>query len=91
MDKLTQPTTVKLSPDMAHTARLVAESAGMELSEYIRHLLASDIERARVQYATLHQVFGRPDAESTFTSGDEVGHKTKTRNSRNCGGSFDHN
>jgi len=72
MDKLTQAVTVKLSPETTRAAKMVGESMGFELSEYIRHLITADLDRARGQYATLHQVFGQTVAASTFTKGDGV-------------------
>jgi len=72
MDKLTQAVTVKLSPETATGIRLVGESAGMELSEYIRHLIAADLERCHRKYEVLHQVFGQAGPLSTFTKGDAV-------------------
>lgn len=72
MDKLTKIVSVKLTPEMAQTAHLIAESMGFELSEYIRHLMTSDIKRARGQYATLHQVFGSSTNQSTITGYDLV-------------------
>ena len=72
MDKLTQAVTVKLSPETTRAAKMVGESMGFELSEYIRHLITADLDRARGQYAALHQVFGQTVAASTFTEGDGV-------------------
>lgn len=83
MEKLTQPVTVKLCPESVHAAKLIGESLGMELSEYIRHLITADLDRARGQYAMLHQVFGNPEFVSKDTETDTVGHKTKTPISAN--------
>ena len=72
MDKLTQVVSVKLTPEATRAAKMVGESMGYELSEYIRHLITADLDRAKGQYAALHQVFGQPASASMFTKGDTV-------------------
>ena len=67
MEKLTQAVTVKLSQDTAQQANYVAESCGMELSEYIRHLVTSDLARERARYSRSHQVFAKAGGASMYT------------------------
>lgn len=59
MDKLTSPVTVKFSPEDADDLRALAESRGMEVSEYIRHLVLVDRESARKEWASLNRIFGQ--------------------------------
>lgn len=47
MDKLTSAVTVKFAPDDADDLHALASSRGMEVSEYIRHLVLADRARAR--------------------------------------------
>lgn len=72
MDKLTAPITVKLTPEMAADAKHIGESLNLELSEYIRHLISLDLERAQKQFESLSQVFGKSGPGATYTAGDKV-------------------
>jgi hypothetical protein len=58
MDKLTAAVTVKFAPEDADDLRALAESRGMEVSEYIRHLVLADREDARRQFDALVRIFG---------------------------------
>lgn len=59
MDKLTSAVTVKFAPDDADDLHAPASSRGMEVSEYIRHLVLADREEARRQFDALSRIFGR--------------------------------
>jgi hypothetical protein len=59
MDKLTSAVTVKFAPDDADDLHALASSRGMEVSEYIRHLVLADREEARRQFDALSRIFGR--------------------------------
>ena len=59
MDKLTSAVTVKFAPDDADDLHALADSRGMEVSEYIRHLVLADREEARRQFDALSRIFGR--------------------------------
>lgn len=50
MEKLTSAVTVKFAPEDADDLRALADSRGMEVSEYIRHLVLADREDARRQF-----------------------------------------
>lgn len=59
MDKLTSAVTVKFAPEDASDLHALADSRGMEVSEYIRHLVLADREEARRQFDALSRIFGR--------------------------------
>lgn len=59
VEKLTSAVTVKFAPEDADDLRALADSRGMEVSEYIRHLVLADREDARRQFDALNRIFGR--------------------------------
>lgn len=59
MEKLNHPVTVKLTDEMARQIEAFARTEGMEsASEFVRHLIASEVDRRKKQYLALHEVFG---------------------------------
>ena len=50
VEKLTSAVTVKFAPEDADDLRALADSRGMEVSEYIRHLVLADRVEARRQF-----------------------------------------
>lgn len=50
---------MKFAPDDAGDLHALASSRGMEVSEYIRHLVLADREEARRQFDALSRIFGR--------------------------------
>lgn len=61
MDKLTQPVSVKFAPEDVAVLKSLADSRGMEASEYIRHLVLQDKEALRKQWQTLNLIFGQTE------------------------------
>lgn len=59
VEKLTSAVTVKFAPEDADDLRALADSRGMEVSEYIRHLVLADRVEARRQFDALNRIFGR--------------------------------
>lgn len=49
----------KLTSADADDLHALADSRGMEVSEYIRHLVLADREEARRQFDALSRIFGR--------------------------------
>ena len=72
IEKLTQAVTVNMSLNTAQQANGVAKSRGMELSEYIRRLVTSDLDRERERYSRLHQVFAKAGGASMYTGDNTV-------------------
>ena len=74
MEKLTNGTmvSVRFTAEGATELHALADSEGMEHSEYIRHLVALDKEVKRRKWAALNQVFTRADDSSTITTKDPV-------------------
>lgn len=58
MDKLTSAVTVKFAPDDADDLHALASSRGMEVSEYIRHLIAVDQAKAASDLSLLADALG---------------------------------
>ena len=61
MDKLVAPVTVKFSSEDAEDLKALAESRGMEVSEYIRHLVLADRQAAHKEWESLNRIFGQKD------------------------------
>lgn len=59
VEKLTAAVTVKFAPEDASDLHALADSRGMEVSEYIRHLVLADREEARRQFDALSRIFGQ--------------------------------
>lgn len=57
MEKLTHAITVKVSDATARDIELLARAKGMEVSEYMRHLIDSDKSAQRAVFDALSQVF----------------------------------
>lgn len=57
VDKLTHAITVKVTEQTYARTALLAKARGMEVSEYIRHLMASDMDCQREVFELLQQVF----------------------------------
>lgn len=75
MDKLTAPVTVKFSPEGVTELHALAGANGMELSEYIRHLVSLDKEAARGKWRALNPLFANDAPDATNTTHDKVGRK----------------
>lgn len=59
VEKLNHPVTIKLTDEMARQLEVFARTEGMEsASEFVRHLITSEVDRRRKQYLALHEVFG---------------------------------
>jgi metal-responsive CopG/Arc/MetJ family transcriptional regulator len=57
--KLDHPLTIKLTDEMARQVEAFARTEGMEsASEFVRHLITSEVDRRKRQYLALHEVFG---------------------------------
>lgn len=69
MEKLTEMVTVKFSAIGESEMKAVARSRGMEVSEYIRHLVSEDIKIAHQQWSALCEVF---DGKARHTTCDLV-------------------
>ena len=74
MEKLTNGVmvSVRFTADAALELHALAESEGMENSEYIRHLVLLDKELKRRKWAALNQVFTQATDPATNTSKDLV-------------------
>lgn len=75
MEKLTNGPTVsvRMTVEM-HTALVgMAESDGMDPSEYMRHLIDLRKAEKRAQWEALNQVFGNTSTTSTNTESHGVG------------------
>ena len=74
MEKLTNGVmvSVRFTTEAATELHALADSEGMEHSEYIRHLVALDKEVKRRKWAALNQVFTRSDDSATNTPKDSV-------------------
>jgi len=59
MDKLTSTVTVKFSDDDIPVLRAQAESHGMEVSEYVRHLVSQDRLELQRKWSALDRIFGQ--------------------------------
>jgi len=65
--------TVRFTTDGFSEMHLLAESEGMEHSEYIRHLVALDKEVKRRKWAALNQVFTAFNGAASNTPSYTVG------------------
>ncbi len=60
-EKLTSAITIKLTDLDAYTARQIAASKHMELSEYIRDLIEQDKHMEKARWESLNPIFGKTD------------------------------
>jgi|GEM_PF-6627405 len=75
MEKLITPVTVKFSPEGAAELHLLARADGMEVSEFVRHLVELKKLAERERWNVMSQVFGNEGPNATFTRDNEVGLK----------------
>ncbi|MBZ4211565.1 MAG: hypothetical protein LAD29_10570 [Rhodoferax sp.] len=73
MEKLITPVTVKFSPEGAAELSLLAQADGMEVSEFVRHLVELKKLAERERWKVMSQVFGNEEPNSTFTRDNKVG------------------
>lgn len=57
--KLMTAVTIRFSEEDADRLRALADSYRMDVSDYVRHLVSEDLERAREQFAALSRIFAR--------------------------------
>jgi hypothetical protein len=74
MEKLSNgtPVTVRFTTQQFAELHALAESEGMEHSEYIRHLVNLDRKAKHAKWALLNQVFAAGAASSTNSLNDNV-------------------
>lgn len=74
MEKLTNGTTVTVRfTEQGHSdLRALADAEGMEVSDYVRHLVALDREQKRNKWAALDRVFSKCEGGATNTRKDDV-------------------
>jgi len=79
-EKLTiaQPITVRFSVEGRKRVEALAESNAMEVSEYIRHLVALDEVAQKRKWSALNAVFSTGSNESTSTADDGANHEPLT-------------
>lgn len=63
-DKLITAVTVKFAPEDVDSMDAISESMGMDRSEYIRHLVSTDRERARQKWEALNRIFAQQQAQA---------------------------
>jgi len=73
-DKLTNGKTVSIRFSAPGTAQLelMASSMGLEVSDYIRHLVASDVQVKKRQFEKLVPLFGRNSGYATESAHDDA-------------------
>lgn len=69
MDKLDHPVTVKFTDQGAKRLELLAKAKGMEVAEYVRHLVDSDMNNQREVFELLSQVFATDAPADNGNSG----------------------
>ena len=74
MEKLSNgtPVTVRFTAEGFAELHALAESEGMEHSEYIRHLVVQDKRAKRQKWDLLNQVFANGATSSTNSATDNV-------------------
>ncbi len=60
IEKLTHPLTVKIAPERLARIQAMAAYHGMEMSEFIRHLIDSAESDLQQKHAALSAIFGSP-------------------------------
>lgn len=73
MEKLITPVTVKFSPEGAAELHLLARADGMEVSEFVRHLVELKKLAERERWKVMSQVFGNEGPNATITRDNKVG------------------
>jgi hypothetical protein len=73
-DKLTNGKTVSIRFSAPGTVQLeaMASSMGLEVSDYIRHLVASDVKVKQRQFLALQSIFGGNSGYRENSSQDDV-------------------
>lgn len=61
MDKLTEPVSIKFSPDMKEVVYSLASSQGLSASDYIRELVERDIQAHQERFLSYAKIFGNPE------------------------------
>ena len=70
-EKLTESITVKLSPTEMHQLKYLAAEEGLSWAEYMRGLLAGDVQRAQQRYQALSTMFGAVGADAQENNGGQ--------------------
>ena len=70
-EKLTESITVKLSPTETHQLKCLAAEEGLSWAEYMRGLLAGDVQRAQQRYQALSTMFGAVGADAQENNGGQ--------------------
>ena len=73
MEKLITPVTVKFSPEGAAELHLLAKADGMEVSEFVRHLVELKKLAERERWEAMNLLFSQESAQATITRIDKVG------------------
>lgn len=70
-EKLTESITVKLSPTEMHQLKCLAAEEGLSWAEYMRGLLAGDVQRAQQRYQALSTMFNAVGADAQENHGGQ--------------------
>ena len=70
-EKLTESITVTLSPTEMHQLKCLAAEEGLSWAEYMRGLLAGDVQRAQQRYQALSTMFSAVGADAQENHGGQ--------------------
>jgi hypothetical protein len=73
MEKMLAELTVKMPPELRRQLVGVADADGVSASQYVRDLIAVDLQNRRRKFVALSSIFGEIEASLNEVSGGLVG------------------